>query len=145
MDAKPKELNATVEPAHVDGWTCLDFLASPSFERWHIERSYRRWVRLTASSKTLYCGGRDASLRGGRHYPPAGISSMDIHEHKPNLEGWRRLLEPLRTRVEGTERRTLKERWLIGAVLVGIWVITPAWIVLVGWLLFRLVLWLVGE
>jgi hypothetical protein len=70
---------------------------------------------------------------------------MDIHEHTPNLEGWRRLLEPLRTRVEGAESRTLKERWLVGAVLVGIWVITPAWIVLVGWLLLRLVLWLFGE
>jgi hypothetical protein len=70
---------------------------------------------------------------------------MDIHQHKPNLEGWRRLLEPLRTRVERAQSRTLKERWLVGAVLVGIWVITPAWIVLVGWLLFRLVLWLFGE
>lgn len=69
---------------------------------------------------------------------------MDIHEHKPNLEGWRRLLEPLRAPVESAEPRTLKERWLIGAVLFGIWVVTPAWILLVGWLLVRLVLWLFG-
>lgn len=54
------------------------------------------------------------------------------------------MLEPLRTPVEGAETRTLKERWLIGAVLVGIWVVTPAWIFLVGWLLVRLVLWLFG-
>jgi hypothetical protein len=69
---------------------------------------------------------------------------MEVHEHKSNLEGWRRFLDPFRPSDESAEPSGLKDRWLIGAVLVGIWVVTPAWIFLTGWLAMRFVFWLFG-
>jgi hypothetical protein len=76
----------------------------------------------------------------------AGIASMDVHDDKLNFGGWRRVLVPFREAGEAAEvGRTLKERCLIGAVFVGLFVLTPAWIALVGWLFLRLALWLIGA
>ena len=69
---------------------------------------------------------------------------MEVHESESNLEGWRRFLDPFRPPDESAEPRSAKERWLIGAVLVAVWVVTPAWIFLLGWLVMRFVHWLFG-
>jgi hypothetical protein len=65
---------------------------------------------------------------------------MEIHDS--NRKGWRSVLD---FRREPSEPRTLKERLLIGAIVVAIFVLTPAWIALFGWLFLRLALWLFGA
>jgi hypothetical protein len=65
---------------------------------------------------------------------------MEIHDS--NRKGWRSVLD---FRRELSEPRSLKERGLIGTILVAIFVLTPAWIALVGWLFLRLALWLIGA
>jgi hypothetical protein len=71
---------------------------------------------------------------------------MDVQDDKPNFEGWRRVLDVRWRPGEGAQTgRTLKEQLLIGAIVVAIFVLTPAWIALFGWLFLRLALWLFGA
>src|ERR687897_998306 len=56
-----------------------------------------------------------------------GISSMEVQDHQPNLEGWRRDLVPLREPAEGVKaQRTLKKQVLIGTIVFVLVVVTPA-------------------
>jgi hypothetical protein len=64
-----------------------------------------------------------------------------MENHDSNRKGWRSVLDFRRELSE----RSLKEQLLIGAIVVAIFVLTPAWIALFGWLFLRLALWLIGA
>jgi dolichol kinase len=71
---------------------------------------------------------------------------MEVQDHQPNLEGWRRDLVPFRKPAERSkDQRTLKEQLLIGIICFGLFVLTPAWIALCGWLCLCLAQWLIGA
>jgi hypothetical protein len=71
---------------------------------------------------------------------------MEVQDHKPNPEGWWRDLVRFQEPAEGVKaERTLKEQLLVGAIIFGVFVLTPAWIALCGWLCLCLALWLIGA
>jgi hypothetical protein len=71
---------------------------------------------------------------------------MEVLDYKPDFEGWRSVLVPVREPRQRAEARgTLKEQCLIGTIVFGLVVLTPAWIALCGWLCLCLARWLMGA
>ena len=73
---------------------------------------------------------------------------MTVQDRKsPAERRWRRVIDPLRKPGEGPfVPRTVEDRWLSVAVLVvGLLILTPAWIALLAWALLRLSAWLLAD